>query len=126
MYIVYDTNNAIESLRSKYLVLELDTVEFSDGKLAHAYAVVDSEHISFQELPLISNITELHEQLLENYRDQNWDFCIEAISNLRGNFKGELDTFYDELEQRIEILKTATIAPGWTGNILAQEADSSE
>lgn len=126
MYIVYDTQNEIDSLRSKYLVLELDTIEFSDGKLARAFAVVDSEHIDLNELPKLADYEELHKNLIKNYRLQDWEFCHIAMKHLRGKFKGELDTFYDELELRIDILKTATIADDWTGNILAQQTDASE
>lgn len=126
MYIVYETNNEIETLRSKYLVLELDTIEFSDGKTVKAYAVIDSEHVVFQELTIADKLLELHDSLIKNYRSQDWDFCLEAISQLRGSFKGEVDTFYDALQERIELLKTANIADDWTGNILTEQTTESE
>ena len=44
MYIVYENDN-MDLLRSKYLVLELDTIEFLDGKTVKAFAVVDSSTI---------------------------------------------------------------------------------
>jgi len=124
MYIVYETNNAIDSLRSKYLVMELDTVEFSDGKTVRTFAVVDSEHIAAQEANKINEIADLHGNLLKNYRLQNWNYCKQAIGHLTGSFKGELDTFYAELNNRIAVLEDATIADDWTGNILTEQTGS--
>jgi len=126
MYIVYETNNVIDSLRCKYLVLELDTVEFSDDKTVKTFAVVDSEHVSLNEMSELNTLTELHENLIKNYRLQNWNYCGQAIEHLLGSFKGELDTFYEALSVRIAILEGATIADDWTGNILVEQTDHSE
>ena len=122
MYIVYENDN-MDLLRSKYLVLELDTIEFLDGKTVKAFAVVDSEHVTFQELPTMDETKELHRSVVANYHNQDWDLCLEQIEQLRGSFRGELDTFYDELADRIGVLKTATIAPDWTGNIQATQSE---
>ena len=122
MYIVYETSN-MDLLRSKYLVLELDTIEFLDGNTIKAFAVVDSEHVTFGELPTMDETRELHESAIANYHNKEWDLCLEQIEQLKGSFRGELDTFYDELAERIGILKTATIAPDWTGNIQATQTD---
>jgi len=124
MYIVYETNNAIDSLRSKYLVLELDTVEFSGGKTVRTFAVIDSEHILFQEIPVLKNLTELHGNLIKNYRLQNWNYCEQAMEQLVGSFKGNLDTFYTDLAERIAVLKDTTTSADWTGNILTEQTDS--
>lgn len=118
MYIVYDTNHdEVQRLRSKYLVLELDTLEFPDGKIVKALAVVDSEHIPLQEINMLENLKDLHANLIKNYHLKNWNYCRQAIDHLNGKFKGELDTFYHELLERISILEEATIAEDWSGNI---------
>jgi len=124
MYIVYETNNEIDSLRSKYLVLELDTVEFSNGKTVRTFAVVDNDHIVFQEIPMLENLTDLHENLIKNYRLKNWDYCTQAMDHLMGSFKGELDTFYEELSKRIKVLEDIPLADDWTGNILTEQTES--
>jgi hypothetical protein len=122
MYIVYDTNhNELNLLRSKYLVLELDTLEFLDGKVMTAHAVVDSEHIPLQEVNLIENLRDLHTNLIKNYHLRNWDYCKQAIDHLTGKFRGELDTFYSEMFERIEVLEQANLAEDWTGNIILTE-----
>jgi len=120
MYIVYDVNNSVEPLRSKYLVLELDTIEFLDGKTLTAFAIVDSEHIPFQEIAMLENLKNLHDKLIQNYRKQDWNFCGQALDHLNGRFKGELDSFYTELGHRINKLESSTVKEDWTGNVISE------
>lgn len=122
MYIVYDVNNNVDLLHSKYLVLELDTVEFLDGKTITAYAVIDNQHITLQEMSALNIFKKLHHELMENYRIQNWGSCEKIITQLRGSFNGEIDSFYDVLSNRIKSLKESNIGPDWTGNIKANSA----
>jgi len=116
MYIVYDTNNDLNALRSKYLVLELDTVEINENTLT-AYAVVDAENVILQEITMLDKLKELHENLIKNYRLKNWNYCNNAIEHLKGKFKGELDSFYEELDARIAQLKDIELSDDWSGNI---------
>ena len=117
MYIVYETGNDINELRSKYLVLELDTLELSDGNTIATYAVVDKDCIVLQEITILDNLKRLHEGLIRNYHKRNWKYCRDAIEHLQGKFKGELDSFYAEFLTRIEILENAELPSDWTGNI---------
>lgn len=122
MYIVYNNNNAIDSLRSKYLVLELDTFEINGNEPLTAFAVVDSSHIPFDEIPKMEEHKELHANLIKNYRQQNWNYCRQAMEHLRGKFRGELDTFYDELEKRIAELEKVDLGDDWTGNVVTSQS----
>jgi len=36
---------------------------------------------------------------------------------LRGKWNGEIDSFYDDITQRITELKEQTLSPNWTGII---------
>jgi len=129
MYIVYETNNAIDSLRSKYLVLELDTIEFSEGdevKTVKAFVVIDTAHIPLEEISKMENLKELHENLIKNYHLQNWNFCLQAMEHLTGSFKGEVDTFYDALTSRIKVLENEVLPEDWTGNVLTTQTIESE
>lgn len=119
MYIIYDTDSNIETLRSKYLLLELDTVEIIDREIK-VYALIDQEHISFDEIAKLDSIKDLHEALIRNYRKKNWDFCFEAIGHLKGTFKGEIDSFYDTISERITKFKDQDLPETWTGNIIAK------
>lgn len=117
MYIVYETDNNAEQLRTKYLVLELDTLEFPDGRVVRALGVIDSEHVPLQEIQLMENVKDLHGNLIKNYRERNWNFCKQAIDHLKGKFKGEMDSFYDELSERIQTLEECNLPEDWSPNI---------
>lgn len=111
MYIIFGDEQALE-IGKKYTVLELDTVRFvPSGVMATAYAVV--ENIPIQDLPKLSFQTELHHNLMENYRKRDWNFCTQAIENLVGNFGGELDSFYAELQTRISNYKENDPGENW-------------
>lgn len=103
MHIIFGDAQAKE-MGKKYTVLELDTIRFvPSGATATAYAVV--ENIPIPDLPRLSFQTDLHHNLMENYRKGDWNFCSQAIENLVGNFGGELDSFYAELQNRIKNYK---------------------
>ena len=111
MYIIFGEHQAQEASK-KYTVLELDTVRFIPSKLvAVAYAVV--ENVPIEDLPKLSFQTELHQNLMENYRKQDWSFCEQAIENLVGCFGGELDSFYIELNSRINNYKKNDLENKW-------------
>ena len=118
MYIVLDKDNAIEQLRSKYLLLELDTLEFIGEDPTVSYAVVTNEGLTIQELQILENLVDLHAALIRNYKKKNWNFCHQALDQLMGKFKGEIDTFYEELEGRIEQLEEIDLPETWTGNVI--------
>ena len=118
MYIVYETDNNLESLRTNYLVLTLDTVVIPNGDPITAYAVIDSESVPLQEVGQLAELRDMHEDLIQHYRNREWDKCEEKIASLISCFKGSLDSFYTELHNRIEQLRNATLADDWTGNII--------
>ena len=119
MHIIFGNEQAQE-IGKKYTVLELDTVCFApSGTTATAYAVV--ENIPITDLPNLSFQTDLHHNLMENYRKRDWNFCSQAIENLVGNFGGELDTFYVELQSRINNYKDND--PGENRNYMLDRAD---
>jgi len=111
MYIIFGDTQAQE-MGKKYTVLELDTIRFMPSKnTATAYAVV--ENIPIPELPKLTFQTDLHHNLMENYRKADWNFCEQAIENLVGCFGGELDTFYAELQSRINNYKDNDPSTNW-------------
>ena len=118
MYIVYENSeNKIDQLRSKYLVLELDSIEIKPEEFVTAYCVIDNEHIQLQEMTSLNEFRELHEGLMQDYKAQHWDKCYEAIGSLMAKFKGEMDSFYDVLRDRIKILETSELSDNWTGRV---------
>lgn len=103
-------------LADKYVVLELDTIKYSEEKdPVTAYCVVGGEHVSLEEMSEIKQYSDMHRALMLNYYRQNWSFCVQAIADLRGKFKGELDSFYGVLLTRIAEYKKGNIDSNWDG-----------
>lgn len=118
MNIIFGDEQAQE-LNDKYTVLELDTFKFLPGNvISKAYAIV--ENIPIEDLPKLSFQKELHQNLMENYRKRDWNFCEQAIENLVGCFGKELDTFYVELQDRINNFKTNDPGEDWDYTIERQ------
>lgn len=119
MHIIFGDEQA-QALSEKYTVLELDTFKFiPSGITSTAYSIV--ENIPIPDLPNLSFQTELHSNLMENYRKRDWNFCEQAIENLVGCFGGELDTFYVELQSRINNYKDND--PGENWNYMLERSD---
>ena len=105
-----------EDLTEKYIVLELDTIEYAENSdPITAYCVISGEQIALEEVSLLKQYADTHRALMNNYRKQNWSFCEQAINSLRGKFKGEMDSFYDVLESRVREHKKESLDDDWNG-----------
>jgi len=105
-----------EGLTEKYIVLELDTIQYAkDSDPITAYCVISGEQIALEEVSLLKQYADTHRALMNNYRKQNWSFCEQAIESLRGKFKGEMDSFYDILESRVRKYKKESLGNDWNG-----------
>jgi len=83
-----------------------------DGPVIKSYAVL--ERIPIQEMFQIENMSDLHHNLIDQYRKQNWAYCLDALSHLIGRWNGEIDSFYRDLESRINDLKDQDLGDQWT------------
>jgi hypothetical protein len=96
----------------KYTILELDTFVMPDGARHTAYCVV--ENVPIMELGQLMANKDMHAKLIENYAKQNWNFCEQAIEQLAGKWGGEVDTFYQDLQKRVQDLKEKTLTQDWS------------
>ena len=96
-----------------YTVLELDTVETATGTRETADCVI--ENIPLQDFPVLDAYVRVHHDLMEAYRDQDWQYCESAITGLVGRWNGELDSFYQDLQERVSVLKQQEPVPHWDG-----------
>jgi hypothetical protein len=46
---------------------------------------------------------------------KNWKYCRDAIEHLQGKWRGELDSFYDTLLDRIKDFEIVDPGSDWTG-----------
>jgi hypothetical protein len=117
MNIIFGKDVADE-LRNKHTVLELDTITIRGSGPIIVYCII--EHIPLDELPKAEGLKELHAALMENYRNQNWGFCVDAIEQLMGAWNSEADTFYENLLERVIQYQAENPGPDWT-YIIAKE-----
>ena len=107
----------VEKVKDRFTVLELDTfkIEGSDFRFK-TWCLVES--IPLTEMPLLESLKKIHQDLIDQYRQQNWGFCKNALEQLQGRFGGELDTFYSDLESRIDEYIGNPPDSTWTGELI--------
>ena len=114
MYIV--VGNDVKDLDEKYITFELDTIRYNtDQEPITSYCVITNEHVPLTDINRIDEFKGLHTKLMENYRKRNWKFCIDAIEHLKGRFKGEMDSFYDDMEKRCQVFQQFEPPQDWDG-----------
>ena len=89
---------AADALNSNYTVLELETF-IRDGKEIKAFCVVSN--VPVMELVNLDHLKDLHSRFVAEYYNGNYEFCKDVAPQLRGCFAGELDSFYEEIINRI-------------------------
>lgn len=100
MNIIFGSENA-EKILEKYTVLELDTFKFPDQEDdVVAYCVVDS--IPLEELAQSALNLETHGKMIEAFKTQNWNLCLDLIDTLQGLWNGDVDTYYDDVRERVQ------------------------
>ena len=99
MDIIFGRKNA-EKLREKYTVLDLETVE-KDGVSLEVFCLISADKIGITDLPQLDTWIKLHNDFLNGYHTQQYDYCCQCIEHLMGKFGGEVDTFYEEILRRI-------------------------
>ena len=116
MHIIFGKEQA-DQLSSKYTVLELDTFQFGpNGPITTAYCTVET--IPIEELATLLEVKAQHDHLLINYRGRKWNDCLIGISNLTGKWRGELDTFYHDLQIRTKNYIENPPPTEWSGIIV--------
>jgi len=119
MNIIFDTEN-IEAIKNNNVVLELDTFYFAkSNKTATAYCVIDN--IKITDFDKIERNQHLHAKLVEAYKKKNFKLCQDLLEHLVGAFGGEVDSFYQELNQRVQNLLTEELFNDWSGVIVRPE-----
>lgn len=108
--------DALDSLPNNYTVLELDTFVLPpDGEHRTSYCVI--EKVPLTDFPLMEAHIKVHADMMQAYRDQNWDYCLHAINGLTGRWNGELDSFYSNLLERVRQHQATPPSSDYTGFI---------
>ena len=119
MNIVFANRDDVLELGTKYIVLELDTMKLPNVDVPQiAWCVVGTDQLSLSDIGEGTNFQELHSNLMKNYRLKNWNYCIQALEHLKGKWKGELDSFYDEMSARVSLYQERDPGEKWTGVLI--------
>ena len=97
-----------EKLAEKYTVLPLETMKWKSNPeipITTAYCLIET--IPIPEMPKIQEQVDLHIKFYENYQKGDFNFCTQALEHLKGKWGGEIDTYYDIMEERISKYKDA-------------------
>ena len=101
-----------QAVSEKYVVLELDSFQTAEQDAPiSAFCVI--ENVPIDELVQVERYRDLHQQLIKNYRAANWKFCEDALEHLRGRWNGEVDSFYEVINQRIQKQKQSADSSQW-------------
>lgn len=89
-----------DDIRDKYILLPLDTIYFTAAdRQETAYCLIDN--IPIPELMSVDEQIAQHNELIEHYQQGDFDSCRQRIDQLMGRWGGEVDSFYQELVDRI-------------------------
>lgn len=102
MNIIFGRKNAQE-LSSKFLVLELETLD-AQGTPLECFCLVPGEAIPQRDMPTLAHYTKLHQSFVDSLNSKNYSVCQELATHLCGQFGGELDSFYEVILERINTL----------------------
>jgi adenylate cyclase len=102
-----------ELINDEYFTLELDEIAVK-GKTqgVNIYTVLVSDSGAMTEY---LSSRELHDLMLDYYREQKWDKAIQQIDELRGEFDGQMDLYYDMMLERIGELRESNLPTDWDG-----------
>ncbi len=122
MHIIFGSE-AAQQASDKYTVLELDRLRLEPlGPIVDTYCIIET--VPLEEIPLLDNYCRLHAKLMDNYRRKDWNFCEQALEHLHGRWGGVMNSFYDEISQRIAKYKQQDPGENWDGVYEKPLADS--
>ena len=115
MHIIF--GSTIEEIPNSFTVLELDTFRMvKENRTDTAYCVV--EKIPLTEFTTLDAYKKIHADLVQYYKQRQWEYCENAIEGLMGRWNGELDTFYTDLLRRVIGYKENEPPADWDGTLL--------
>lgn len=58
---------------------------------------------------------DMHNEMMKEYRSQNWKKAIKLVNDLKGSFDGQMDMYYELWLERIESMRNANLPEDWDG-----------
>jgi adenylate cyclase len=103
-----------EQVRDEYFTLELDCIAVKGKKEGvNIFTVLETDAGAMVDY---LSTREHHDLMLQCYREQKWASAIKLINdNLKGEFDGQMDHYYDLWLERIGEMKNAKLPKDWDG-----------
>lgn len=102
-----------QHIPDNYTLLELDTFRVAD-QAKTAYCLVPPVPIT--EFPVLEHLVKCHHDMIDAYRERNWEYVITASQGLAGKFNGEVDSFYQDIMQRAVYYRDNPPGDDWDGS----------
>jgi hypothetical protein len=117
--------NHVEKVQDRFTVLELDSFDIGNtGTVVTAWCVLDQ--IPLTEMSLVEPLIKVHQDLMIQYQAQNWNFCKDALKQLYSRWNGEVDSFYSDLESRVNHYIENPPGLDWTGRLVKKSSESAQ
>jgi adenylate cyclase len=103
-----------ERLDNEYFTLELDCIAVKgkkDGVNIHTVFY----NPPAEQIAEWNDDKEVHNLMLQCYREQKWASAIKLVNDLKGAFDGEMDHYYDLWLERIGKMQAAGLPEDWDG-----------
>ena len=107
-----------ERLGDMFFTLELDCIAVK-GKKEGVTIYTVFRNTDAGAMPEWLMAKEQHNLMLSYYRKQQWDKANELVNELKGEFDGGMDNYYDIWLERIEEMRRSKLPASWNGTYVA-------
>ena len=104
-----------ERLGDTYFTVELDCIAVKGKTEGVTIYTVFYNPESTVDLGTWKNARDYHNLMLAHYRKQEWDKAIALCNELKGEFGGGMDHYYELWLERIDEMRNAGLAADWDG-----------
>ena len=105
--------NTNELVKDEIFTLELDCIAVKGKTVGlNIFAPLKTD---IGAMPEYLMAREIHDLMIDYYREQNWDKALYQIEQLKGEFDSQMDHYYDIMIERIGDLRESNLPSDWDG-----------
>jgi adenylate cyclase len=105
--------NTNEQVKDEIFTLELDCIAVKGKTIGlNIYTPLKTDPSTITEY---LSAREIHDLMIDYYREQKWDQALHMIDQLKGEFDSHMDDYYDIMIERIGELRENNLPTDWDG-----------
>lgn len=104
-----------ERVSDEYFTVELDCIAVKGKTEGVTIFTVFYNPETAVEMSSWKTARDYHDLMLAHYRKQEWDKAIALCKELKGEFNGGMDNYYDLWLERIEEMRVTDLSADWDG-----------